>query len=99
MQAKKITFEEAWATTTEFLIDEEIENIIDGKVGSIARDSTNGRISHKPIKVDKVADYLREKNEGLEVILSDLTLSQEKFIRIVSLLRRIGQVEEVFNSE
>lgn len=99
MQAKKITFEEAWSTTTEFLIDEEIENIIDGKVGSIARDSTNGRISHKPIKVDKVADYLREKNEGLEVILSDLTLSQEKFIRIVSLLRRIGRVGEGFNSE
>ncbi|MBM4139985.1 MAG: hypothetical protein FJ242_00595 [Nitrospira sp.] len=99
MQVKKITFEEAWNTTTAFLIDEEIENAIDNKVESIAKASINGRISHKPIKVEKVADYLKDKKEGLEVILSDLTLSQEKFIRIVSLLRRICRIGSGFNSE
>lgn len=98
-EAKKIGFEEAWDTSTAFLIDEEIENAIDSKVESIAKASINGRISNKPIEVGGVTDYLREKKEGLEVILSDLTLSQEKFIRIVSLLRRIGRIDSEFNSE
>jgi len=98
-EAKKISFEQAWNKTTAFLIDENIENEIDSKVESIARASINGRISHKPIRVEAVADYLREKKEGLEVILSDLTLSQEKLIRIVSLLRRIGRIDSEFNSE
>lgn len=99
LRAKKISFKEAWNTATAFLIDEEIENVIDRKVESIAKASINGRISNKPIKINEVANYLREKDEGLEVILSDLTLSQEKFIRIVSLLRRIGRVGSGFNSE
>ncbi len=98
-KAKKFSFKEAWDTATEFLIDEEIENVIDKKVESIAKASINGRISNKPIKINEVANYLREKDEGLEVILSDLTLSQEKFIRIVSFLRRIGRVGSGFNSE
>ena len=98
-EAKKISFEEAWDKATAFLIDEDIENAIDNKVQSIAKASINGRISHKPIRVEGVADYLKEKKEGLEVILSDIALSQEKFIRIVSLLRRIGRIGSEFNSE
>lgn len=98
-EARKISFEEAWEKTTAFLIDEDIENEIDKRVELVVRDSVNGRISQKPIEVDKVTTYLREKNEGLDAILAELTLSQEKFIRIVSLLRRIGRVGGRFKSE
>ena len=99
LKARKISFDEAWETTTEFLIDEAIENEIDRKVESVVKDSIDSRVSRKPIEIDQVAAYIREKEQGMEVVLADLALSQEKFMRIVSLLRSIGRVGSDFNSE
>ncbi|MDP2168663.1 MAG: DpnII family type II restriction endonuclease [Thermodesulfovibrionales bacterium] len=98
-EARKLTFEEAWESATAFLIDEEIENKLDSKIDAIVRASSDARIARKPITIENVTSYLTEKKEALEVILAEIALSQEKFLRIVSLLRRIGRIGSEFDSE
>jgi len=98
--AKKLTFQEAWESTIVFFNDEAVESKIDREINRISGNSTNSRVSTPGhLDIDEIADYLSEKVNGLDVILADIALSREKFLRIMSLLRRIGKISGGFDTE
>ena len=100
MEARKITYGEAWETASVFFLDEELENEIDSKVAELLATATDERVSvDADITVDDIAGFIVEENSGLAVILKDIGLSEEKFMRIISLLRRIGKIPGGFESE
>lgn len=97
---RKITFQEAWETATFFLVDEELEQRIDEEVADLLSVAGDPRISEETvIEVETIADFLQQSNKGLDALLHDIELSEEKFLRIVSLLRRLGKIQEPFTSE
>ncbi|OQX51730.1 MAG: hypothetical protein B5M53_10475, partial [Candidatus Cloacimonas sp. 4484_209] len=99
-EAKKLNFQEAWESTIVFFNNEGVERKIDQEINRISKNSTNSRISTPgQLDIDEIADYLSEKVNGLDVILADIAFSREKFLRIISLLRRIGKIPGSFNSE
>jgi hypothetical protein len=96
----KLSFQEAWETSTVFLVDEEVERRIDNEVASLLSAAGDSRISEEAtIEVETIADFLQQSERGLDVILRDIELSEEKFLRIVSLLRRLGRIPGPFESE
>lgn len=97
IEAKKISFQEAWDSSIIFFVDEELEQEIESQVESLlitARDQNSLDPS-----VQKVVNFLVQQKEALDVILKDLELSQEKFMRIVSLLRKLGRIPGGFDNE
>ncbi len=99
-EVKKLTFQEAWDSTIVFFNDEAVEIRIDREINKISKNSTNSRISTPGhLDIDGIADYLSEKINGLDVILADIALSREKFLRVISLLRRIGKIPGGFDAE
>lgn len=99
-EARKITFDEAWDSSIVFLNDEEVERRIDEEIDIIVESSLNGRVTTPDhVDINEIADYLSERNNGLDVILADISLSKEKFMRIITLLRRIGEIPGGFESE
>ena len=86
MQARKLTFQEAWDSSTIFFVDEELENEIDEKVSELLLLSQSPHISATKERtlVDIIA-FLQAEPDGLDVILRDMGLSDEKFMRIISL--------------
>jgi hypothetical protein len=96
---RKLTFEEAWDTTTSFLIDDEIEAQIEQEIQKLD-EKTNHRISRgASIKVNQVAEFLMEREDNLDTILIRLGLPVERLLRIVTLLRRIGVIVGGFERE
>jgi hypothetical protein len=98
--ARKISFQEAWDTITVFFVDEELEEEIEQEVEqllALAREYgfQNG------ISWDQhsLASLLINEEEGLDLILREIELSEEKFLRIVSLLRKIGRISGGFDAE
>jgi len=49
--------------------------------------------------VADIADFLSQKDNALDVILKDIGLSEEKFKRIISLLRKLGRISGDFDRE
>lgn len=97
---RKLTFQEAWDTLTVFFVDENLEEEIDQKVDSLMTVADHyGIADNKTLVPEKLMSFLREEEEGLEFILYEIGLSEEKFLRIVSLLRRIGWIPEAFDTE
>jgi hypothetical protein len=100
MSAQKLTFQEAWDSSTIFFADEELENEIDEKVAGLLRLSQSSHISGvRERTVEDIVAFLEENPDGLDVILRDIGLSDEKFMRIISLLRKIGRIPGEFDSE
>jgi len=100
MEARKITFEEAWEAAIVFFLDEELENEIDSKVAGLLETALDERVSvGTDITIDSITSFIREEDNGLAVVLKDIGLSEEKFMRIVSLLRRVGRIPGGFESE
>ncbi len=100
MQARKLTFQEAWDSSTIFFVDEELENEIDEKVAELWRLSQSSHLSGSPKRTSEdIVAFLKEDPDGLDVILRDIGLSDEKFMRIISLLRKIGRISGEFDSE
>jgi hypothetical protein len=100
MEAKKLTFQEAWDSSTIFFVDEELEHEIDDKVSALMQVSLSPHISADKNKtVDDIISFVQEEHDGLFVILRDIGLSDEKFMRIISLLRKIGRIRGGFDSE
>lgn len=100
MTSRKLTFQEVWATTTVFYVDETLEDEIDGLVDDLLRSSPSFQTgtSSATIKTEFIS-FLTGYEKGLEIILRDIGFSDEKFMRMVSLLRRIGRVPGDFESE
>lgn len=100
MLARKLTFHEAWDSTTIFFVDEALETEMDMHLEKLLTSSRHPRISHGNEKsVEDLLFFLADDANGLDVILSDIGLSGEKFKRIVSLLRKIGRIPGEFSSE
>lgn len=100
MEARKLTFQEAWDSSTVFFVDEALEDEIDDKVSDLLKLSQSPYIT--AVNNRTVADiiaFLAEDAAGLDVILRDIGLSNEKFMRIISLLRKIGRIPGEFDSE
>ncbi|NPV75054.1 MAG: hypothetical protein HPY59_01640 [Anaerolineae bacterium] len=100
MAIKKLTFEEAWDTSTIFYVDDDLENEIDQKVRSLLETAEDTRITDgDPIDEGLVKEFLLQRELGLDVILLEIELSEEKFMRIISLLRKLGRVKGGFDTE
>ena len=97
---EKISFEQVWQTATVFYLNASLEDEIDHEVESLLNLAEQSDLSNRQVVTE---EYLREKiaqNPAvLDVILRDLELSEEKFLRLISLLRRIGRIEGGFDAE
>ncbi len=87
---RKISFDKAWETMAVFFVEDALENEIDEKVKNLLDlaqepllDGTGSNVD-----VDSIAGFLASTPDALDVILRDIGLSDEKFMRIISLLRR-----------
>ena len=100
MKARKLTFQEAWDSSTIFFVDKELEDEIDEKVAKLLAASQSSYIAgDKEKTLSDIVAFLGEKANALDVILRDIGLSDEKFMRIISLLRKIGRISGDFDSE
>jgi hypothetical protein len=99
-QPRKLTFQEAWDSSTVFFVDEGLENEIDKKVVELlAATQSPYIVGNKVHTLTKIIAFLKEETNALDVILHDIGLSEEKFMRIISLLRKIGRIPGGFDSE
>ena len=100
IEARKISFQEAWDSSVVFFVDEELEREIEAKVEALLETSENRRVSQTAeINVADIADFLGQKDNALDVILKDIGLSEEKFKRTISLLRKLRRIPGDFDSE
>jgi len=90
---RKLSFEEAWNSITIFYVDNELEQEIDQEVDRLLRLAEQYGVTEKSMmSPDSLAALLREQEGALEFILREVELSEEKFLRIISLLRQIGRI-------
>ncbi len=89
-EPRKISFQEAIDTCVPFYnnaaLEQKFDEFIEAKAAGIsayADDET------QEISLDKVISFLRDQEDGLEMILGILHIPEEKFKRIVTLLRKI----------
>ncbi len=100
MEARKISFSEAWETATVFFIDEALEQEIEAEVEALLDTASNHRVSKTAeITPESIAAFIAQKSNGLDVVLKDIGLSEEKFKRTISLLRRLGRIPGGFDGE
>lgn len=95
-EPRKLSFEEAWESTTEFFVDDSVEEEVDKKIENIY---TATRGVHKFENIDEFAQFLKDKEGALDSVLADIGLPQERFKRIVTLLRRKGRIPGGFDQE
>lgn len=100
MPARKLTFQEVWESATVFFVDNNLENEIDQKIDDLL-ELANHPLMSQPTgpTVEQLVPFLQENINRLDVILRDVGLSDEKFMRIISLLRRLGLISGGFESE
>ena len=97
---RKISFQEAWETTTVFLMDEELERDIEAKVDQLLETARHPCVAEgNTINVEGVRDFLCEENNALDVILKDIGLSEERFMRIITLLRKLDRIPGALDRE
>jgi len=100
MDARKISFQEAWDSSVVFLVDDALEQEIEAEVETLLETARNHRVSEAAtITVDGIANFLTQRENALDVILKDIELSEEKFLRIVSLLRKLQYIPGSFDAE
>jgi len=97
IDAKKISFEEAWNSSIIFFVDEELEQEIEFEVESLLRTARGYNTTE--LSLDNIVNFLIKQRNALDVILKDLELSQEKFMRIISLLRKLNRIPGGFDKE
>jgi len=100
IDVRKISFQEAWDSSVVFFVDEQLEREIESEVETLLETARNQRVSEtEEIKVVDIAAFLSQKDKALDVILKDIGLSEEKFKRVISLLRKLGRIPGGFDSE
>ena len=98
--ARKLTFQDAWDSATVFFVDEALEDEIDARVHYLLTIANDLQFTIPQEKsASDIATFLAATPDGLDVILRDIGLSEEKFMRIISLLRKIGRIEGPFDRE
>ena len=96
-QTRKLSFQEAWDSSTIFFVDEQLEEEIKAEVNALLETARGRGVSE--MTVDSLVEFLTREPNALDVILKDLELSQEKFMRIVSLLRKLRRIPGGFEQE
>ena len=90
-QPKRLTFQEAIDSCVAFYNNEALEDkfdqFIDKKFNEIKQ--SVGVYGVKEITEDKLIAFLRSETSALRRVLGQLQLSQEKFLRIITLLRKL----------
>lgn len=100
VEARKVTFQEAWDSSTVFYVDDELEDEIDQEVERLLALAEDEVVSGTAqIGAEKLAAFLAKDPLALDVILREMELSQEKFMRVISLLRKLGRIEGIFERE
>jgi len=97
IEAKKISFQEAWDSSIVFFVDEELEQEIESEVESLLK--TACEYNSTEFSLNNMINFLVQQKDALDVILKDIELSQEKFMRIVSLLRKLNRIPGGFDKE
>lgn len=89
----KLSFDEAWNSITIFFVDDELEQEIDREVDRLLELAERYGVTEKSMTgLDSLATWLQEQEEAIEFVLREVELSEEKFLRIISLLRQIGRI-------
>lgn len=97
---EKISFEQVWQTATVFYLNTSLEDEIDHEVESFLNLAEQSDLSNRQVvQEEHLREKIAENPAILDVILRDLELSEEKFLRLISLLRRIGRIEGGFDAE
>lgn len=99
MKSERLNFQGAWDSSTIFFVDDELEDEIDEKVAKLLQLSESPHLDGEEKGLNNMLAFLKEDTEGIDVILRDVGLSYEKFMRIVSLLRQMGRVSGEFHNE
>jgi hypothetical protein len=100
MEARKISFQEVWESSTIFYVDDDLEDEIDAEVESLLETASDPRILEGvAIEETAIDDFLYHNENALDVILRDIELSEEKFMRIISLLRKLGRIPGGFAAD
>ena len=97
ISARKISFEQAWESSVVFLVDEALEREIEKKTQELVETERSQQAAQA--NPDELAKMLIRQRNGIEVVLKDLELSIEKFMRVISLLRKLGRLPGGFDSE
>jgi len=91
IQARKLSFQEIWDTLTIFFVDNDLEQEIDQEVGRLLQKAQQ----YAAIDLSNpqnLATLLQKDQEVLEFVLREIDLSEEKFMRVISMLRKIGTI-------
>jgi hypothetical protein len=97
---RKITFQEAWDSATVFYVDNELEDEIDREVERLLALADDEIVSGTTkVTAKTLATFLARDPLALDVVLREVELSQEKFMRIISLLRKLGRIPGGFDGE
>ncbi|MCS6894707.1 MAG: hypothetical protein NZZ60_00975 [Bacteroidia bacterium] len=98
---RKLTLEEAWNTLTVFFISHELEEEIDRKADYMVSLSERFMpfLSGLENNQADIESLLKGGEEAIIWLLAEIGLSEEKFLRIVSLLRKIGIIPEPLDKE
>lgn len=100
MPARKITFQEAWDSSIVFLMDCELERDIQSIVDQLVETAKHPAVSEGAvIDVRGIREFLVAEPKALDVILKDIGLSEERFQRIITLLRKLGRIPGGLDSE
>ncbi len=100
IEARKLSFQEVWESSAVFFVDDELEQEIEREIEALLETARDQRVSATAsISEVNVAAFLVEKDNAIGVILKDIGLSEEKFMRLVSLLRRLGRIPGGFDQE
>lgn len=100
VKARKISFQEALDSSVVFFVDDELERKLEAEAEALVETARDHRILEAAeTNVADIAGFLGEKGNALDVILKDIGLSQEKFKRTISLLRKLGRIPGGFSSE
>lgn len=100
MQPRKLTFEEAWSSITIFFVDNALEDEIDSEVSTLLKLAEEyGLRGTDQLSISSLISLIRDRERGLELVLKEIDLSEEKFLRIVSVLRQIGRINAPLEEE
>ncbi len=92
---KKISLDEAWNTTTIFFVDETLEDEIDQRVNEIVEMAERYGFQEQSVPSSpQLAALMHENPDFLDLVLLEVGFSTEKFQRVVTLLRRLGRIED-----
>ena len=100
IEARKLSFNEVWESTTVFYVNEKLEDTFDKEAEEIYKQFIRIEKEDKGnYDKRKVSSLLIENPNALDLILSEISISKEKFTRIITLLRRIGIIPGEFDVE